>query len=272
MNNLIIWGRIFYGLGIAALGLQQFQYSSIRPVISPEWPHWLQYPVFAYLLGILFIVSGILIIIGKMAKQASMFLGTVLLLFFLIFHVPNQLFIIPYSFHFGLWTDALKELALSGGAFITAVSYSSAWNNSSMTMTYSNKLFLAGKIFFAITMIVFGIDHFIYTDFVAGLVPLWIPGHIFWTYFAGVALAGSGIAIVFNFKIVTISLLLATMLFIWFIILHIPRAVADPGGQKGNEVTSVFEALAFSGIALQIAYITINRNKVNRVIKLPGEE
>jgi hypothetical protein len=45
------------------------------------------------------------------------------------------------------------------------------------------------------------------------------------------------------------------MLLIWFAILHIPRAIADPYSGKGNEITSVFQALAFSGIAFVIAVI-----------------
>ena len=102
-------------------------------------------------------------------------------------------------------------------------------------------------------MIVFGIDHFLYTEFVATLVPRWIPAPVFWTYFAAVALIGSGVAIILKIKIRLIGILLGIMLFIWFVILHIPRAVADPYVDKGNEVTSVFEALAFSGIAFVIA-------------------
>ncbi len=50
-------------------------------------------------------------------------------------------------------------------------------------------------------------------------------------------------------------MLLGIMLFIWFVILHIPRAIADPNIDKGNEVTSVFEALAFSGVAFLIAFM-----------------
>ncbi len=32
---------------------------------------------------------------------------------------------------------------------------------------------------FSITMISFGIDHFLYTEGIATLVPAWIPNHIF---------------------------------------------------------------------------------------------
>ena len=103
-------------------------------------------------------------------------------------------------------------------------------------------------------MITFGITHFLYTDFVAKLVPNWMPFHLFWTYFAAVALIGSGVAIILNFKQQLVATLLGVMLFLWFILLHILRAIAEPFVNKGNEVTSVFQALAFSGIAFIIAY------------------
>lgn len=101
--------------------------------------------------------------------------------------------------------------------------------------------------------VVLGIDHFIYTEFVATLVPARIPGHIFWTYFAGIAQVGSGVCIALNLRLKLIGMLLGIMLFIWFVILYIPRAIADPYTDKGNEVTSGFEALSFSGIAFVIA-------------------
>ena len=103
-------------------------------------------------------------------------------------------------------------------------------------------------------MIIFGIDHFLYAQFVATLVPEWIPFPFFWTYFAAVALIGSGISFITGIKIKLVGLLTAIMLFIWFLILHIPRAVAMPELANGNEITSVFQALAFSGVALTTAF------------------
>jgi uncharacterized membrane protein YphA (DoxX/SURF4 family) len=111
-------------------------------------------------------------------------------------------------------------------------------------------------------LIAFGIDHFLYTEFVAPLVPGWIPGHVFWTYFGAVALIGSGVCIMFKIKVRLVSILSGIMLFLWFVILHIPRAIADPNIEKGNEITSVFQALAFSGIAFVIA--CIYKDKISR--------
>jgi hypothetical protein len=69
----------------------------------------------------------------------------------------------------------------------------------------------------------------------------------------GVALVGSGIAIIFKIKTGLMAALLGTMIFSWFIILHIPRVIAAPLTDREGEVTSAFLALAYSGIAFAIA-------------------
>jgi uncharacterized membrane protein YphA (DoxX/SURF4 family) len=84
-------------------------------------------------------------------------------------------------------------------------------------------------------------------------VPSWIPWQYFWTYFAAVALIGGGMAIILDFRVRLFANLLAIMIFLWLILLHIPRAIADPHSLNGNEITSVFEAFAYPGIALVLA-------------------
>ena len=50
-----------------------------------------------------------------------------------------------------------------------------------------------------------------------------------------------------------VATLLGTMIFTWFIILHIPRVIASPVAYMGSEVTSALIALAYGGIAFVIA-------------------
>jgi hypothetical protein len=50
-----------------------------------------------------------------------------------------------------------------------------------------------------------------------------------------------------------VAILLGIMIFIWFIILHVPRAINQPLLDKGNEIVSAFSALAFTGIAFVIS-------------------
>lgn len=89
--------------------------------------------------------------------------------------------------------------------------------------------------------------------FVAMLVPNWIPWHTFWGYLAGIALVAAALGIILNIQLKLAADLLGAIVLIWFITLHIPRAIADPVSGNGNEIVSVFESLAFSGIAFLIA-------------------
>jgi len=251
MKKFKLTAKIFYGLGIVGLGILHFFYAGFRPVILPIPPETTQHlSLLVYLTGAFLCVTGIAIVVSKNVKAVALWLGIVLLLFFILGHLYNRVTNQPTNI--GAWTDALKLLSLSGGAFIVAKVFSNV-DQSRLTASLSRISFL-GKYFFGIMLIVFGIDHFIYLEFVKTLVPLWIPGNVFWTYVAGVALIGSGLAIVINFQRKLISILLGTMLFLWLIFLHIPRAVTMNTPSDPNEIVSVLECLAFSGMAFLLYF------------------
>ena len=273
MENFIKIGRLNYATGIAGLGLQQFYYPGFRPVLVPSWPEGSPNPqVLIYLSSIGLILSGLFIVFNFRARKASLILGSALLLLFVVCHIPFQ--IANNTTSLGGWTDAFKILALSGGAFVIAGSFSISKSDPDGKLLRSlEKLIPVGRIFFGIMLTVFGIDHFLYYQFVQSLVPSWIPFPLFWTYFAAIALIGAGVSFIFMMKIKLVGILTAVMLFIWFLILHVPRAIAMPDAANGNELTSVFQALAFSGVALVVAFapITIKIGKSNSTINSPKQ-
>ena len=103
-----------------------------------------------------------------------------------------------------------------------------------------DKITKLGRYFLAIPMVVFGIQHFLYAEFIVHLVPTWVPGRLFWTYFAGVALFASGLGIIINVLSRLAATLLGLMISIWVIILHIPRVFQFPGD---SEFINVFDAV-----------------------------
>src|SRR5450432_1063708 len=256
METLVKAGRKAYGICLVALGIQGMYYADFDPVFLPDPFLWLPLVVpLAYAWSMILIVAGLFIILEKKAKEVSLALGGIFLILFLFCHVPHLLFVNPNGNALGSWTKAFKELAFSGGAFVIAGSYSQeSVQTKSPLINLLKKFIPFGRVFFSITMIAFGIDHFLYGEFVASLVPAWIPDHIFWTYFAGSALVGSGVAIIAKIQLKIVASLLGTMILLWFIFLHIPRAIADPIGDRGNEMTSVFQSFGFSGVAFIIAF------------------
>ncbi len=50
-----------------------------------------------------------------------------------------------------------------------------------------DKIVVLGPVFLAVPLAVFGTEHFTATTILAGMVPAWIPGHMFWALFVGPA-------------------------------------------------------------------------------------
>jgi len=252
MGNLSTVGRIFYGASIIVIGLLTIYYHDFPYMLIPPKHSWIPGLIsLAYIFGILLVLAGSCIVLKKKARPIALLLGTLLLLIFCFYFVPWQFMVSPNYMQFGDWENAAKELALAGGAFVIAGAVPGK-NNSSL-IQLPGKLIPVGTILFALTIISFGIDHFIYGKEAAGYVPSWIPYRVSWIYFTGIALLVSGIAIILNTKAAIAAMLLGTMIFTWFVILHIPRIIASPIAYRGSEVTSAFIALAYSGIAFVIA-------------------
>jgi len=246
-EKILTLGRIFYGAGIAGIGVQQFINSDFVPVILPSFPAGLPlHSLWPALGGIFLLVAAAAILFEQRARAASVILGTTFLAALILRHLPG---LFPSDYRsIASWNNPLKLLTLSGGAFVVAASLPGHGRQS------ADKVFIGfGCAGLALTVGIFGIEHFIYPQFVATLVPEWIPGAMFWTYFCAVALIAAGIGLLFRIWATTAATLLGAMIFIWFLVLHIPRAVTMPYGPNGNEWTSVCEALAFSGIAFTLA-------------------
>jgi uncharacterized membrane protein len=250
--DLSVIGRVFFGAAIAVMGLLTIYYRDFPYMLIPPRHSWIpELATVAYISGSLLVLAGACIVFEKKIRPASLLLGGVLLLIFCFYFIPYQLLVSANNKEFGDWENAAKELTLCSGAFVIAGTFSE--KNEYVLTRFLSKLIPLGVIFFSITIISYGINHFLYAKDVADYVPSWIPFHTFWTYFAGTALIGSSLAIILKIKSALAATLLGTMIFSWFIILHIPRIIVSPLAYMGSEVASALLALAYSGIAFVIA-------------------
>jgi len=252
MEKLSNVGRIFFSTAIAGLGIQTIYYHDFPYMLIP--PNHLSISILSmltYISGSMLILAGACIVFKIQTRTISLLLGSVLLLIFCFYYVPYEFTVSSNFMHLGEWENALKELALSSGAFVVAGSISGKSENSFIRVL--TKFIPFGAIVFSMTMICFGIGHFLYAKDASEYIPSWISNRMFWTYLAGIALIGSGIAIILKIKPGLIACLLGGMIFIWFIILHIPKVMESPLADRGGEITSALLALAYSGIAFIIA-------------------
>ncbi|WP_276484091.1 hypothetical protein [Paraflavitalea pollutisoli] len=255
MNYLIKMGRAFYALALIVYGIQQCYFSSFRNVFVSPYQQYLPWlPLWAWLFGGYLIASGLSILTGRRGKEAALLGGAVFLFLFLSTQLTYQLISEPNKiYHLGLWVNQFKELALSGGAFVVAGSFSEGASDNRF-YALLNKLVPYGNLLFLFTITVFGMGHIIYAELMPNAVPAWFSDRLFWIYFTGILLVGAGITIGFGIRLRVVALLLSVMIFLWFWIIHVPGAIGDPIARRGEYPASAADALAFSGVALLIAF------------------
>jgi hypothetical protein len=241
-----------------AYGTQQIVIRDFRPQILPNFPSWAHtitiLPILTglALIGTGLIVSGIIKTTINLRMKIALYMGFYFFALILLSHIPYLLFVYPHKLsHLGSWGDLLKELAFAGASFTVAGSflyYRQEQKQMNSTDRVVKKMVPAGRLFYCTTIVLFGCNHFVYD--ISFMVPKWFVMQTFWSYFGGAALIAAGAAILFKIFRKPAALLLALMLFLWFILLHVPGAFANPYVGRGNLIVSAFDALLFCGTAL----------------------
>ena len=105
------------------------------------------------------------------------------------------------------------------------------------------------RYLYAIPFGVFGVIHFMKGPDMAGYVPAFIPGGIFWVYLVGVALIAACVCIVIEKYTKLACLLLALLLIIFVLTIHVPGVFEDMDANMPN----LLKDTALAGGALILA-------------------
>lgn len=106
-------------------------------------------------------------------------------------------------------------------------------------------------VLFAIPWIVFGIQHYMYAEFVSGLVPAYMPFHLFWVYFTGTAMLAAGVSFLIRKQVRLAAFLLACMLLLFILMLHPLLLSSEPA--VGIHWTRFLQDISIMGAALGLS-------------------
>jgi hypothetical protein len=235
-TSLTTLGRIFYALALLGFGIQYAIYGHLRRGL-PLCPTWLHPSrILAYALAALFIAAGLALLTSWRALSVSLILGLLLL-----GSAGLYLMHVNYVLYDGDGRTLFLEcLSLASTALIL--------HGLSAGSKYS---LLPGRLFFAIALVIFGIQHFLYVSFLSTLVPHYLPGHHLWVLATGFALIAAGLSLATTIEDKSASYGLFVLFFGWLLLLHIPRILHAL--HNGDEWSSGFVVLAFSGTSLLLA-------------------
>jgi uncharacterized membrane protein YphA (DoxX/SURF4 family) len=241
-------GRFFFAIPLIVFAVEYLargRWQGGMPPVPP-WTHGEH--IFSYAAGTVLLVISISLLINKEARLSATILGLLFTFCVVFLHAAKHF---SGIIHDGSTrTRAFETFALGGAAFILAALVS---KGSSIQFLSSANPILAviGRYIYAFSMIIFGIQHFMYAQFIAFLIPKWMPAHLFLAYFTGTAFIAAGVAIAVHIFSRLASILLGLMFFLWVVTLHTPRVIASP--HNTDERVSLFVALAFSGASFLLA-------------------
>lgn len=254
MNHLYKYGRYFYAIGFIAFGIMHFVYGDFITGRAPSWPEQFQGQYFwAGISGLIMIVTGLSIFSTKWVRFAALFSAAIIFAWALLRHIP---IVVADQLLGGAWTQLGKAIVFLSGILAIAGSYPKENYRGFLASVVNTreKFIQFGKISLGLYLILCGIQHFLFTEFVASLIPPLIPWAEFWTYFAGICLIAGGIGILIPATSKLAALFSGLMIFSWVFIVHIPLAVTGFAGNN-REWISVFEAFAISGLAFYLSAI-----------------
>ncbi len=116
-----------------------------------------------------------------------------------------------------------------------------------------------GRILFAIPFALFGINHFLMTDYYLGVLTSFIPLGAYTIILTGILLIAASISIITKRFVKLSTTLLAVLLFIFIVTIHIPHMFTD--ADKTATLIALLKDISLMGGSLMIAGIYSEEEK-----------
>jgi uncharacterized membrane protein len=125
------------------------------------------------------------------------------------------------GFSWGVWLPYLM------GALVLVIGLITV-RNEFLQKRGLDKIVVLGPVFFAVPLAVFGTEHFTAATILAGMVPAWLPGHMFWALFVGACLIAAALSIAARKYAWLASALTGVLILLFVLLIHIPNVVGNP--------------------------------------------
>jgi len=204
-------------IGLGIMGLVQGHFTPIWTGV-PKWMPARQ--GLAYLCAFISLGSGIGLLWRRTAAVASRVLLLWLLIWFLLFRVP---LIVSAPTATVTWWACGETAVMVAGAWVLYV-----WFAGGRGLRIARALYGLG-------LIPFGVAHFTYLDRTVSMVPAWLPWHLGWAYFTGIAFIAAGIGVLTGMYARLAAALSALELGLFTLLVWGPVMAASPNASDWSE-------------------------------------
>jgi uncharacterized membrane protein len=107
-------------------------------------------------------------------------------------------------------------------AWVLYVWFAADWDRKHLSFISSNNGLRIARGLYGLSLIFFGVAHFIDVKDTLSLVPNWLPAHLFWAYFTGCAFVAAGIAVLIGLYARMAAALSALQIALFLLLVWVP--------------------------------------------------
>lgn len=244
IDKIISTGRWVFAVAILDFGAQNIVVARSMKTPLPVIPWLPPHPALAYFTGIFFLLTGFALLVKFRPRPAALLLAVFFIVVDLVLIVPRAA-AVPMDL--GQRTLVFEALSICAGALMLARAFPAPGPR------WLDAVLASGRYLLALSLVVFGITHFLVLKFIGSLIPAWIKinatGGVAWAAFTGAFMIVVGILIALRWQDRIAAFLSGVMFLGWFLLLHLPRVLAPTGIHNSDEWQSAFIALAMCGIS-----------------------
>jgi uncharacterized membrane protein len=187
-------GHALFAVTMIVLGAVGLLHPDFVPLWNPVPVNVPARVLLVYLSALISVASGIGLLVQRVAAIAARLLLTTLFLWLLLLRLPN--FLLEPAFE-ACWS-VFPLMVMLAAAWVLYVWFAADWDRKHLSFISNNGLRIA-RALYGLSLIFFGVAHFIDVKDTVSLVPHWLPSHLFWAYFTGSAFIAAGLAALIGF-------------------------------------------------------------------------
>ncbi len=253
LDKLIALAFVFYAAPLAVFGAEHLTDAADIMQLIPTWMFARLF--WAYFVGVALIAAGLAISAKRFLRLAGSLTALMFFLFVAMMHIPGVVSN-PHD-RFGL-AVAFRDLSFGAGALALAGAMTPD-SSSDRSRGRLNLAITVARIFIAVTLIVYGAEHFLHPGSAPGvplqkITPAWVPLPYFWSCLTGAIEVIAGAAILANRYIRDAAALAGLWIVLLTLFLYVPLlALARSSGDIVVGLNYVFDTLLYGGELLLLA-------------------
>lgn len=185
-------GQAVFAATMVAVGILGLVQHDLAPIWQGVPRHFAGREILVYPCAFVSLTCGLGLLWPRGAGTAARVLFAYLLLWMLLFKVP---YIVHAPRVEGYYESCGESAVLVAGAWVLYVRLAPEWDRRRLSFATGGMGLRLARALYGLSLLAFGLSHFVYLDLTAPLVPGWLPWHLAWAYFTGCAYAGAGAAV-----------------------------------------------------------------------------